>query len=64
MTVTSNIPGHEAQRQEMADRLIGGSMRRSYNSEIDIDWDAPQDPDLFYLPLRACRCTAPRCGSR
>ncbi|MEE6167430.1 MULTISPECIES: AurF N-oxygenase family protein [unclassified Mycolicibacterium] len=46
----SDIPGYEAQRQEMADRLIGGSMRRSYNSEIDIDWDAPQDPDLFYLP--------------
>ncbi len=41
---------HEVRRQEMADRLIGGSMRRSYNSAIDIDWDAPQDPDLFYLP--------------
>lgn len=34
----------------VADRLIGGSMRRSYNSLVDIDWDAPQDPDLFYLP--------------
>ncbi|MDV3123890.1 diiron oxygenase [Mycobacterium sp. 21AC1] len=47
MTVMS---AHEAHRQEMADRLIGGSMRRSYNSVIDIDWDAPQDPNLFYLP--------------
>lgn len=53
MTVSpkmSDIPGYQAHRQEIADRLIGGSMRRSYNSAIDIDWDAPQDPDLFYLP--------------
>lgn len=37
-------------REELADRLIGGSMRRSYDSEVDIDWDLPQDPDKFYLP--------------
>jgi hypothetical protein len=49
MTTTSG-PLHETARQEMADRLLSGSMRRSYNSAIDIDWDAPQDPDLFYLP--------------
>jgi hypothetical protein len=44
------LPAHQLHRKQMADRLIGGSMRRSYNSDIDIDWDAPQDPDLFYLP--------------
>ncbi|MFX0578908.1 AurF N-oxygenase family protein [Nocardia nepalensis] len=37
-------------RNEVADRLIGGSIRRSYDSDVDIDWDAPQDPDKFYLP--------------
>jgi hypothetical protein len=39
-----------AARDAVADRLIGGSVRRSYNSLIDVDWDAPQDPDLFYVP--------------
>ncbi|BBZ14418.1 AurF N-oxygenase family protein [Mycobacterium branderi] len=35
---------------EVAERLIGGSLRRSFNSLVDVDWDAPQDPDLFYMP--------------
>ncbi|MGV0737788.1 diiron oxygenase [Mycobacterium syngnathidarum] len=39
-----------AQREDVAERLIGGSLRRSYNSLLDVDWDAPQDPDLFYMP--------------
>ncbi|MBJ8346918.1 diiron oxygenase [Antrihabitans sp. YC2-6] len=45
-----SVPTHEVARRQMADRLIGGSIRRSYNSAIDVDWDAPQDPDVFYLP--------------
>lgn len=41
---------HVDSREPLADRLIGGSMRRSYDSTVDIDWDLPQDPDKFYLP--------------
>ena len=37
-------------REEVADRLLDGSARRSYNSLVDVDWDAPQDPNLFFLP--------------
>lgn len=42
-------PKAPSDRETAAERLIGGSMRRSYNSFIDIDWDIPQDPDKFYL---------------
>ncbi|MGV9545228.1 AurF N-oxygenase family protein [Nocardia beijingensis] len=44
---TSSIP---VARNEVADRLIDGSIRRSHNSLLEIDWDAPQDPNLFYMP--------------
>jgi hypothetical protein len=37
-------------RDQVAERLIAGSMRRSYDSVVEVDWDAPQDPDLFYGP--------------
>ncbi|MFC4376866.1 diiron oxygenase [Nocardia halotolerans] len=44
---TSSVP---TTRNEVADRLIDGSIRRSHNSLLEIDWDAAQDPDLFYMP--------------
>lgn len=53
MTITEQPrtdPKAASDRAVVAERLIGGSLRRSYNSLIDIDWDAPQDPDKFYLP--------------
>ncbi|MGX7693339.1 AurF N-oxygenase family protein [Gordonia polyisoprenivorans] len=37
-------------RNASADRLLDASMRRSYDSAVDVAWDAPQDPDVFYLP--------------
>ncbi|WP_051467387.1 AurF N-oxygenase family protein [Actinomadura oligospora] len=37
-------------RERVAERLIKASARKSYDPEADIDWDAPLDPDLFYLP--------------
>src|SRR6201992_2325781 len=37
-------------RQEFADRLLKGSVKKSYAPVVDIDWDAPLDPDKFYLP--------------
>ncbi|AHC27163.1 MULTISPECIES: diiron oxygenase [Mycobacteriaceae] len=39
-------------RAEFAERLLKGSVRKSYEPIVDIDWDAPLDPDKFYLPPR------------
>lgn len=39
-------------RAEFAERLLRGSVRKSYAPVVDIDWDAPLDPDKFYLPPR------------
>lgn len=37
-------------RQEIAQRLLKGSVRKSYAPVVDIDWDAPLAPDTFFLP--------------
>jgi hypothetical protein len=37
-------------RAEFAERLLKGSVRKSYAPIVDIDWDAPLDPDKFFLP--------------
>jgi hypothetical protein len=34
----------------VADRLNTGAVRRSYRPEVAIDWDAPLEPDKYYLP--------------
>ena len=39
-------------REEFSDRLLKGSVKKSYEPVVDIDWDAPLDPDKFYLPPR------------
>ena len=39
-------------REEFSDRLLKGSVKKSYAPVVDIDWDAPLDPDKFYLPPR------------
>src|SRR6476660_5056042 len=39
-------------RQEFAERLRKGSVKKSYAPVVDIDWDAPLDPDKFFLPPR------------
>jgi P-aminobenzoate N-oxygenase AurF len=39
-------------REEFAERLLKGSVKKSYAPVVDIDWDAPLDPDKFYLPPR------------
>jgi hypothetical protein len=41
-----------ADPEQIADRLLGGSVRRSYDPVVDLDWDAPLDPDKFFLPPR------------
>ena len=37
-------------REEFSERLLKGSVKKSYAPIVDIDWDAPLDPDTFYLP--------------
>jgi hypothetical protein len=39
-----------AGREEFSERLLKGSVKKSYEPIVDIDWDAPLDPDRFYLP--------------
>ncbi|KWX25353.1 membrane protein [Mycolicibacterium wolinskyi] len=41
-----------ATRDEFSERLLKGSVKKSYAPIVDIDWDAPLDPDKFYLPPR------------
>ena len=41
-------------REEFAERLLNGSVKKSYAPVVDIDWDAPLEPDTFYLPPRMC----------
>ncbi|NUS43934.1 MAG: diiron oxygenase [Mycobacteriaceae bacterium] len=35
---------------EVAGRLLAGSVKRSYDPVVDMDWDAPLDPDKLFLP--------------
>ncbi|PPJ15721.1 aminobenzoate oxygenase [Nocardia nova] len=37
-------------RDTFAQRLLLGSVRKSYDPVVDLDWDAPLDPDKFFLP--------------
>jgi hypothetical protein len=37
-------------REEFSERLLSGSLKKSYEPTVDIDWDAPLDPDKFFLP--------------
>lgn len=37
-------------REVVAERLLRTSRKHSYDPDTDVDWDAPQDPDAFYMP--------------
>lgn len=41
-------------REEFSNRLLKGSVKKSYAPVVDIDWDAPLEPDKFFLPPRMC----------
>lgn len=45
-------PALHPNRAEFSDRLLKGSVKKSYAPVVDIDWDAPLDPDKFFLPPR------------
>src|SRR5690606_36501474 len=37
-------------REAVAERLLSASVRLSYDPTVEIDWDAPHDPDAYWLP--------------
>src|SRR6187401_561363 len=37
-------------RAEFAERLLKGSVKKSYAPVVDIAWDEPLDPDKYFLP--------------
>lgn len=47
--MTSSLKS-QTTRAEFAERLLKGSVRKSYAPIVDIDWDAPLDTDKFFLP--------------
>ncbi|MGB8408257.1 MAG: diiron oxygenase [Mycobacterium sp.] len=47
--MTASVKG-QTTRAEFADRLLKGSVRKSYAPVVDIDWDAPLDSDKYFLP--------------
>jgi hypothetical protein len=50
ITTSSTQTGTARSRQEFSERLLKGSVRKSYAPIVDIDWDAPLEPDKFFLP--------------
>ncbi len=51
---TSAVKSGGTTREEFSERLLKGSVRKSYAPIVDIDWDAPLEPDKFFLPPRMC----------
>ncbi|WP_065489603.1 AurF N-oxygenase family protein [Rhodococcus opacus] len=41
---------HTIGREEVAGRLLAGSVKRSYAPVVDIDWDAPLEDGKYFLP--------------
>ncbi|MGC2654039.1 MAG: diiron oxygenase [Mycobacterium sp.] len=50
--MTTAVKPDGPSREEFSERLLKGSVKKSYQPVVDIDWDAPLDPDKFYLPPR------------
>lgn len=40
----------QANAETLAQRLLTGSVARSYDPVVDMDWDAPLDPEKLFLP--------------
>src|ERR1044072_4921101 len=53
-----------AGREQFSQRLLRGSVKKSYAPIVDIDWDAPLDPDKFFLPPRLVSLYGTRSWSR
>src|SRR6201992_4117634 len=52
MTMTTAVRPGGPSREEFSDRLLKGSVKKSDEPIVDIDGDAPLDPDSFSLPCR------------
>ncbi|KRE29008.1 aminobenzoate oxygenase [Mycobacterium sp. Soil538] len=50
MSTPATSPTAAPTRDAFADRLLKGSVKKSFAPVVDIDWDAPLDPDKFFLP--------------
>jgi hypothetical protein len=48
--MTTPVSASGPTREHFAERLLKGSAKKSYAPAVDIDWDAPLDPDRFFLP--------------
>ena len=48
--MTASVKSGTPTREEFSERLLKGSVKKSYAPIVDIDWDAPLDPDKFFLP--------------
>lgn len=48
--MTTSVKPAGPSREEFSERLLKGSVKKSYAPVVDIDWDAPLDPDKFFLP--------------
>src|SRR3984885_4890812 len=51
--MTTAVKSGGPSREEFSDRLLKGSVKKSYEPIVDIDWDAPLEPGKFYLPPRS-----------
>ena len=52
--MTSSVkPSVGPTREEFSDRLLKGTVKKSYEPVVDIDWDSPLDPDKFFLPQKS-----------
>lgn len=57
MTSTQETPNRALRaddREKTAERLLRSSAKSNYDPEVDIDWDAPLDDSLPYVPFHRC----------
>ncbi|MED5803961.1 diiron oxygenase [Gordonia sp. Z-3] len=53
MPATSQVRRHDgAARVAIAQRLINGSVKRSYEPVVELDWDREPESDRYFLPPR------------
>ncbi len=46
----ATTPTRSSDRERTAARLLKSSAERSYDPDVDIDWDAPDDAELLFMP--------------
>ncbi|OBJ67994.1 diiron oxygenase [Mycobacterium sp. 1274756.6] len=52
--MTTVVKSATTPREQVAERLLKGSVKKSYAPIVDIDWDAPLEEGKFFLPPRMC----------